>query len=148
MPVVDGEIGLRALAVQLKAAGAVGIQREMVAGLKAAAAPVPPAIQAEARMVLPKAGGLNEFVARYKPRTSVKTGVRSANVRVTYRGKGAPSDRGPWRHPVFGNRGVWAEQSYPSAEGWWERGAESVRPAVTVAARAVVARVGAQVRGI
>lgn len=143
------------LAARLKAAGAVGIRREMVAGLRAAAAPVIPLIQEEARTSLPKKGGLAESMAAKKPKTSVRTTGRRAGVSVTYKGIGVTTDlAGGWRHPVFarGSRDQWrwakAKQEYAPAVDWFKRGADRGKPAAMAAAQGVLASVAAEVQGL
>lgn len=148
MAVVGGDKQLAELGARLRLAGDVGITRTVRATIRAAAKPLIPIIQESARASLPKAGGMNEFVAKRKPRTSVTFGARTAGVRIVYKGKGAPSDRGPWRHPVFGDRKKWVSQEYSAAEGWWERAEEKGTPAAELAMRTVLETVKRQVNGL
>jgi hypothetical protein len=48
-------------------------------------------------------------------------------------------DHGRDRHPVFGNRKVWVDQTVP--EGWWSKPMEEGIPAVSLEVRAAVTRV-------
>jgi hypothetical protein len=149
MAVVNGEKQLAELGARLQGAGAVGIRTAVRAQIRLAAKPLIPIIQRSARESLPKAGRMNEFVAKRRPRTSVKLGPRVQSVRITYKGKGAPSDVGPWRHPVFGNRKVWVAQEYAPAEGWWERAKVEGAPLADAAMAAVLKEVAVMVnRGI
>ena len=144
----DARVELPLLAKRLKAAGQVGVRREMVKSLKLAAKPLIPDIQASAREALPKRGGMNAYMAAKRPRVSVRTGARTAGVSIQYKGKGAPSDTGEWRHPVFGHKDRWAVTKFPAAQGWYERGAEKGTPAAKAAMDAVLVAVAAQVRGM
>jgi hypothetical protein len=145
--VVNGDKQLAEIGARLRAAGDVEITRVVRRTIQAAAKPLIPIIQESARESLPKAGGMNKYVARRRPRTQVKFGVRSAAVRITYRGKGAPSDKGPWRHPVFGHRDRWVPQEYKPAEGWWERAEMRGTPPAELAMRTVLETVKRQVNG-
>jgi hypothetical protein len=145
--VVNGDKQLAEIGARLRAAGDVEITRVVRRTIQAAAKPLIPIIQESARESLPKAGGMNNYVARRRPRTQVKFGVRSAAVRITYRGKGAPSDNGPWRHPVFGHRDRWVPQEYKPAEGWWERAEMRGTPPAELAMRTVLETVKRQVNG-
>ena len=145
MAVVNGEKQLAELGARLQGAAAVGIRRSTQAQIRAAVKPLIPIIQDSARASLPKAGGMNNFVAKRRPRTSVRLGPRVQSVRITYRGKGAPSDKGPWRHPVFGNRKVWVSQEYGPAEGWWERAEAEGTPLAKVLMSGVLRDVAAEV---
>ena len=146
MALADKEFPL--LAARLKAAGAVGIRREMVSGLRAAAKPLPPLLQQAARDKLPKAGGLNEYVAKNKPKVQVRTAGRNAGVRVTSKVKGNYTDTGTWRHPVFGHRDrTWAVTRDPSAARWWEDVEKQYTPQAAAAMAAVLATIRSQVIG-
>lgn len=146
MALADKELPL--LAARLKAAGAVGIRREMVSGLRAAAKPLPPLLQQAAREKLPHRGGFNEYVAKNKPKVQVRTSGRNAGVRVVSKVKGNWSDTGEWRHPVYGHREAkWAVTRYPQGAKWWEDVEKKYTPEAQAAARAVLASVRAQVIG-
>lgn len=136
---------LAAIGRSLRVAGDVGIRREVQKTIRAAAQPLVPIIQESAQESLPKAGGMNEFVAKRRPRISVRTGARTAGVSIRYAGKGAPSDRGPWRHPVFGHRDRWVSQTYVAGEHWWERAEERGTPLAKVAMATVLEKVARQV---
>ena len=142
----NAETELPLLAARLKAAGAVGVRAEMVAGLKAAAKPMVPKLQESARNSLPKAGGLNEYVAKRKPKVSVRTTGRTAGVRIRSQVKGNYTNTGQWRHPVFGNRKKWAEETYEPAAGWWDRVVKADDGETKAAAVAVLKTVAAQVQ--
>jgi hypothetical protein len=145
MAVVNGERQLAELGARLQGAAAAGIRKSTQAQIRAAVKPLIPIIQESARASLPKAGGMNNFVARRRPRTSVRMGPRVQSVRITYKGKGAPSDRGPWRHPVFGHRDRWVSQEYTPALGWWERAEAEGTPLAKVLMSQVLRDVAAEV---
>lgn len=148
MAAVDGSAELRALAARLKVAGEVGIRREMIRALRKAAAPIVPKMQDSARQSLPKAGGMNEYMAARKPKVSVRTTGKSAGVSIRYKGKGAYSDKSGWRHPVFGRRDrKWATTTWAPAVGWFERGGEAGTPEAKAELDAVLARVALEVNG-
>jgi hypothetical protein len=116
----SGSAQLAALAVRLKVAGDKGLRVELLRGLKSGAEPLVEKVAEAARAQLPKKGGLNEQVAGEKVKVQVRTGARTASVRLT---TSAPdteqTDSGFVRHPVFGNRKKWITQRIPAAKGWW-----------------------------
>ena len=137
------------VAMRLKVAGAVGIRREMLSGLRAAAKPIVADIQDQARESLPKGGRMNEYMAAKKPKVSVRTTGRQAGVSIRYKGKGAYSDQGGWRHPVFGHRDrKWGTTRVESAVGWFEKGAEKGTPEAVAVMSGVLKSVAAQVQGL
>jgi len=48
------------------------------------------------------------------------------------------SNRGSWRHPIFGNRNAWAEQRV-SPTYWWTRTAKQQGPAIEAEIKQVIA---------
>lgn len=144
----NAEIELPLLAKRLRAAGMLGVRSEMVAGLRRAARPLIPDIQASARSSLPRGGGMNDYMARRRPSVSVRTGPATAGVSIRYSGKGSYSDTGQWRHPVFGHRDRWATTSYPPAVDWYPKGAEQGTPAARREMDAILAAVAVQVNGL
>lgn len=141
----NAEIELPLLAARLKAAGMVGVRAEMVAGLRRAAKPLIPDMRESARASLPRGGGLNEVVAQQPISTSVRTGAGTAGVSI--RARWTRTDRGTWRHPVFGHRDRWVEQSWRPADEWYERGAEKGTPEARREMQSVLATVAVQVNG-
>lgn len=134
---VEGGQQLRALAVELKAADRA-LWLATARSLRALAKPAAAAVQAEERRVLPKKGGLNERVASTKIGVRITTGTRSAGVRLVQGKKvipgfvGGENDTGKVRHPVYGNRKKWVEQTgLPT--GWWERPLLAMAPEATAA---------------
>ncbi len=127
---VQGADALLELGKRLKAAGGPEVVKELQKGLRAAAKPVIPATRAEALRRLPKAGGLNQRVAKAPQRVTARIGNTTASVRVTVAGKRSGAygaNVGLIRHPVFATelpwRGRWATTRVPS--GWFDEPAQA-----------------------
>lgn len=130
---------LRLVAVRLKVAGAGGLRTELLRGLKTAAKPLIPKVQAAAKAKLPKGGGLNEQVASQKISVSIRTGAKSAGVRLTTTALDTKqTDAGYVRHPTWGHRDRWVAQQIPDAAGWWSGTLAAEGPSVTPALVAVI----------
>jgi len=148
MPVTGGA-QLRAIAVRLKETGEGGLRRELLRGLKTAAAPLIPELQAAAREHLPRRGGLNEQVAKQRITVSVQTGARTAGIRLVTRAPDTgQTDQGFVRHPTFGRRGKgdWKYQKLPNAAGWWSGTLAGKSPEVTVELMSVLTRVAERIQ--
>lgn len=115
-----GETKLRNLATALKDAGAKDLQKELAAGLRRAVKPMRKEFQRGALGILPYRGGLAEqVVADTRYRTKVSVGKNpSVRISASLPGHDLPAmDRGRLRHPVFGNRRNWVNQSV--RPGWF-----------------------------
>lgn len=144
----NGSERLAALAVQLKIAGDVTLRRELLRGLKSAANPLVEATADAAREKLPHGGGLNEQVAGQKVKVQVRTGARTAGVRLTTTAPDtAQTDSGIVRHPVYGNRKRWVTQKIPAATGWWSKTLADKGPEVTTELLAAMERVEHEIQG-
>ncbi|MGZ4617180.1 MAG: hypothetical protein ACXV3F_00320 [Frankiaceae bacterium] len=143
---MDASVELPLLAKRLKAAGEVGIRREMVAGLRNAAKPMIPYLRGAAGVDLPQGGGLAEKVATQPIKASVRTSPRTAGVSI--RAQFTRTNRGRWRHPVFGNRDVWVSQTYEPAKGWFDNTAKEHTPEAKAEMEKVLLKVTAQVHGL
>lgn len=139
------------LSKALKAAGRTQMRKELHKGLQQGAKPLIPLARAEARRVLPHKGGLAEVVARAPMRVQVRTGARTAGVRVVVgrdRSGARRANQGVIRHPVFGNRQVWVNQVVPP--DWFDRpmehGAPIVRPELQKAVERVLDQIARGVR--
>lgn len=131
---VGASAQLREVAVNLKAAGDSGNRLALMRGLKIGAAPLIPAVQAAARAQLPKSGGLNEQVAGQKVSVSIRTGARTAGVRLTTTAPDtSQTDSGFVRHPTFGHRDRFVTQKIPDAVGWWSQTLASKGPPISAA---------------
>ena len=142
-----GSAQLAALAVRLKVAGDKTLRVELLRGLKSGADPLVKAVAEAARNQLPKRGGLNEQVAGQKVKVQVRTGARTAGVRLTTEAPDtSQADTGFVRHPVFGNRSRWVTQQIPKAKGWWSVTLANGAPDVTPELMAAMERVAAQIQ--
>lgn len=119
----------------LKSAGETELRKELTAGMKTGAKPLIGKAKASALRSIPKRGGLAALVAREPMRVQVRTGAKTAGVRIVVgkrRGAARATNAGLLRHPVFGNRQVFVEQPVPQARGWFDdemtRQAPSIRP--------------------
>ena len=130
---VEGADKLGRLAKDLRRLGDKDLQKELYAGLNRATKTLrADGVQAE-RDRLPKEGGLAKKALRGRMSTR-RRGGRWPGVRIVARGI-KQLDRidrlGKVRHPVYGHRGRWVDQSIPGAKGWFtdtmEAGAPTVR---------------------
>ena len=144
---------LRALDLELRAANRT-LRNAMRRNLRAATLPAREAVQAEELRVLPKRGGLNEWVASAPVSHRMTTPTRGAVVRIVQSKKGAkkPHDlldanqTGVIRHPTrkgprFSqeNRSgpkSWQDTQIPT--GWFERPLLAMAPEVTAVMKAVL----------
>lgn len=127
---ITGADQLQRLGLSLKQAGNSDLRKDMLRGLRVAAKPLLEDVKDSARDTLPKAGGLNEFVATGKYSVRNKLAGRNAGVRLVGTKSGhdiAAIDRGKVRHPVFGHA-VWATQDV--TPGFWEKPLLAGRPKV------------------
>lgn len=153
MPVRNGSVELHELAVRLKALGPgspVG-RVQLLRGLKDGAKPLIGAVKHAAEEKLPHGGGLNRQVAAQKVTVSVRTGARTAGVRLVTRAPDTlQTDQGFVRHPTFGRRGKgdWEEQEIPNAAGWWSQTLAEGAPEVTPRLLMVMTDIGAQIQGL
>lgn len=139
--VVSGSAQLAALGARLKVAGGGGLRVQLLRGIKAGADPLVGAVYYAALNQLPKRGGLNTHVAKQKVTVSVRTGARTAGVRLSTKAPDtAQTDSGIVRHPVFG-RSPWVTQQVPAAFGWWSATLERESPKVTADVLAVMQEV-------
>lgn len=107
----------------LRDIGAKDLQKELAAGLRKAAVPIRRELKRSALGNLPYRGGLaDEVVAGMKFRTRVSVGKNpSLRIVASLPGHDLRSmNRGRIRHPVYGNRKVWANTD--TKAGWWEDG--------------------------
>lgn len=132
----------------LKDAGRTDLRKELNTGIRRAARPLVAKTRAEARRRLPQKGGLAEKVAKAPQRVQVRTGARTAGVRIVVGGgsHGArATNRGVVRHPVFGNRDVWVTQDVPAATGWFDEPIRASAPEIRRDIEAAVVAVADQV---
>lgn len=147
----DGSALLAALALRLKAASnGVPLRTELLRALKAAAGPLVDDVRNEARARLPKAGGLNERVASSPIKVQVRTGIRTAGVRIVAQEHDARSTNfGDVRHPVFGHTDRWVNQVLPAQSvGWFLGSLDKHTPAVTANIVTAMERIAVQIQGL
>jgi hypothetical protein len=132
---VEGGAQLREVSLRLRAAGEVGLKREMYAAIRVATQPAKDAVRASALATMPKSGGANVQIAGKKIISSTLIGPRSAGVRLKMRNQ-SQLNSGQLRHPRFGDRSRWFTTNVPP--GFWTRPLEAMRPRVTVACMVAV----------
>lgn len=140
----------RSVSIRLKEADAA-LMRLTRRNIRAAVAPVIPAIRASARSTLPKSGGLNERVAGTKISVSILTGRNTAGVRLRMgQGSGRAKrhmteiNAGTVRHPVYGDRQNWATTDVEA--GFFDRPVKAGQPATAEACMAAL-RESARIAG-
>jgi hypothetical protein len=146
---LQGGLDYAALARRLRKAGERDLMRELTKGVTKATRPVPKAIRAEARAILPKRGGLNVYVARMSIRTKKYTGGRQAGVVITgakKKGTGKVDVRrinqGKVRHPTYGH-GPWRLQQVPRS--FWTRPTNKAGPRARLEIQSAMRRVARQI---
>lgn len=150
---VRGAEQFLALSKALKAAGRTELRKELNRELQLAGKPLIAVTREAARSMLPRSGGLADQVAREPQRIQVRTGEKTAGVRVVVgkrRGGARSANRGRVRHPVFGrstqSRSEWTWVTQQVEPGWFDRTLEReaphiARPAVMRALESVAERV-------
>lgn len=143
---VTGADEFFAVSKALKAAGRSDLRKELNKAMKDGAKPLMPKAKAAATRQVPSRGGLAAQVAREPMRTQVRTGAKTAGVRVVVgrrRGAARSTNAGVIRHPVFGRGFV--TQQVPQAAGWFDdtmqREAPGVRPDLERAVQRMVEKV-------
>lgn len=113
---VKGAEQLEALGRRFKAAGGPALRRELLRGIRESNKPTIGRIRESAARELPHEGGLADQVSAYRIGARTRLSGRSAGVRLTMNGRISLSslNSGRLRHPVFGNRKVWAQQTVPA----------------------------------
>ena len=79
------------------------------------------------------AAGLQTKITNSGPRQGVR--IRVDTTRLGHGGGSLPAlldGQRPWRHPVFGHRDVWVQQT-PSPTGWFTRPTRAATPTVRAA---------------
>lgn len=134
-PIEQAPHDLAVLADLFKQAGRGDLRRLLLARIRTAGKPTVAAVQARAQATLPQRGGFADLVAANVGTRSRLSGA-SAWAQVQ-RNKARPTDRtlvgidatGSWRHPVYGNRDRWVEQSASGARGYFTRTIDGKAPA-------------------
>ena len=108
-----------ALSKRLKAAGETELRKQLHKGIGNGARPLIPKVREAARKDLPKRGGLNERIAKKPYRVQVRTGAKTAGVRIVGTKVDPRINQGRVWHPVFGERKPGAVQQVPEAKGYF-----------------------------
>jgi hypothetical protein len=104
---------------------------EMYKALQDSAPAVIDRMRTNARERLPKAGGLNQRVAADAFVVQDRSSILQAAIRIgTAATDARGSNRGRIRHPVFGNRQVFVEQTYEPAKNWFYDAVTTCQPGV------------------
>lgn len=115
------------LSKRLKAAGDGELRKELHRAVAAAGKPLIPKIRAAAMRDLPSAGGLNQRIAKKPYKSTVRTGVKTAGLRIVGTKVDPRINQGRVWHPVFGRKGKPKNegrnsvvQNVPSAAGYFD----------------------------
>lgn len=144
---VMGADTMAALARDLRRVGDKGLRTEFYRGLNRVTKPVVPAVRASFTATLPKRGGLGKTINRTtKVKRKVLTG-RNPGIKVFADGKHdiVNLNKGRLRHPLFGNRRHWFDQSI--TPGMFDRPLEAMTPVVQSEAIAVMGRIQRDLAG-
>lgn len=126
------------LSKRLKEAGDTQVRNELHKAVRAAGRPLIPKVREAARRDLPRAGGLNERIAKKPYRSQTRTGVRTAGLRITGT-KVDPriNESGRVVHPTFGRR-PFVVQTVPGAKGYFDKTLQAEAPAIRAAVTEVL----------
>lgn len=126
------------------------IRRELYAGLNRATKPVRDDMKASIAPSLPSRGGLAALVmAKVSLTTAAKSG-KWAGVSIKARHKSYDLRRlnqGRLRHPVWGNRSVWVEQTKGVNPGFLDEAFKKSKPEITRDIQRVLADIARKVEG-
>jgi hypothetical protein len=151
---VRGLDDLEALTRALKAAGdsGTGLRRELYAGLNRATKHTREQMKKAIPGALPTSGGLAAEVASTASFTATATGSgANTGVRIKGRRRGrkgsslARMNAGVVRHPVFGNRSVWVDQTAGVTKGFLDEEFQQDKPELRDAVIEVIQSVRAQI---
>ncbi len=130
--VIGGAEEFLAASKRLKAAGDLGLRRELHTAVRRAARPLIAQTRAAALAQLPQRGGLARRFARNPQRVQARTGATTAGVGIVMPKAKAGSKiitEGRLRHPVFGRRlERWVEQQVSGT--WWDETLEAGAPLI------------------
>lgn len=128
--IVRGAEDLATLSKALRQVGDKELRRELFASLQRATKPTREKVRQSLASDLPQRGGLAALMAASRLSTRTRAGGRNPTVRIEAK---APHDlrgmdRGRLRHPVWGSRERWADQSIEP--GVFSRPIEEDAPAI------------------
>lgn len=146
---IRGAETLEALAKRLRAAKATDLRKELLREIRTATKPV---VVAQKTRVKGLTGAPKEWRSDAARATRAKTRLTGAGAGVRISVGGQPvgrrakfMNRGRWRHPLFGNRDRWYDQTVPP--GWFDDPARAAGPNVQKAILRAVERISAQIEG-
>jgi hypothetical protein len=117
---IKGSDDFLKLSKRLKAAGETELRKELNKVMRDTAKPLIPKVREAARRDLPTHGGLNERIARKPYRVQVRTGAKTAGVRIVGTKVDPRINQGRVFHPVFGRPGSGVVQQIPTADGYFD----------------------------
>lgn len=134
---------LHMLSKQLRVTGQSGFKKNITKAMRTATVPARDAVRAHLRDVMPKGGGLNEWLAASRITTSILTGPKTAGVVIRDNKSGhdlkAINRTGKVKHPTRSGPGFktedrkkWRFTDTGNAH-WWEETLSSFHPAVRAA---------------
>jgi hypothetical protein len=127
---VEGADAFLALSRRLKEVDK-DLRKSLHKRLRESAKTLTPKTRQAARSQLPSRGGFAALVARTPQRVQVRTGAKTAGVRIVIGKKGSgarAADSGTIRHPVFGDRSRFVSQQVEP--GWFSQTAQDNAPEV------------------
>lgn len=126
------------------------LKRELYAGINRVTKEVRGDMKANIGPSLPNRGGLASLVMAKVSLTTTASYGRNAGVRIRARHKTSDLKRlnaGRLRHPVFGNRRVWVEQTAGVNPGFLDEAFDKNKPEVTRGIQQVMAEIARKVEG-
>lgn len=131
-------------------ADAKALRKELYAGLNRATKSVREDMKASIGPSLPSRGGLAALVMAKASLTTSATSGRNAGVRIRGRHRDYDLKRlnqGRLRHPVFGNRSVWVQQTAGVIPGFLDEAFEKSKPEIARDVRRVLDEIARKVEG-
>jgi hypothetical protein len=134
------------LSRRLKEVGDKGLRRELLSGLQRAAKPAKVDVKASFANRLPKRGGLAAEMATSRVSLLSRAGRNpSVKIKATSPHSVGAMDKGRLRHPVFGNKDNWVDQSIEP--GVFSEPIEARAPEMRQEMEQVIRRVAAKIEG-
>lgn len=131
-------------------ADAKALRKELYAGLNRATKGVRADMKASIGPSLPSRGGLATLVMAKVSLTTAAAAGRNAGVRIKARHRAYDLKRlneGRLRHPVFGNRGAWVDQTAGVEAGFLDEAFDKNKPEIARGIQRVIADIARKVEG-
>ena len=149
---IRGADDVDALARRIRThADAKALRKELYAGLNRVTKGVREDMKASIGPSLPSRGGLAALVMAKVSLTTSAAAGSNAGVRIRARHRSYDLKRlneGRLRHPVFGNREVWVEQTAGVDPGFLDEAFEKNKPEVTRGIQRVMSEIARKVEGL